>query len=329
MSNPMGSDNATLYDKEFAPGTRVMVAEDDLVTRMMLSATLSGWGLEVIEAGDGDTAFEILTSDNPPRLALLDWIMPGRDGPQVCAELRAGSPEPYIYIILLTSMNKTEDVVAGLDAGADDYVVKPYNPNELRVRLKAGERIVRLQTELIEARERLRDQANRDPMTGLLNRRAMIKKFDDLRAVAVGQGQSLSALLVDIDHFKVINDTHGHDVGDLVIIEVGQRIEEAIGAQGVLSRHGGEEFLVVFPDSDQGKAGGYAEQLRQEIRSRPLVTPDGTSVSLTASMGLITAEISATDDLDAFVKQADEALYLAKEQGRDRVISHLLSRVNA
>lgn len=325
----MGTDNASLYNKDFAPGTRVLVAEDDLVTRMMLSATLAGWGLEVIEVGDGDAAHKVLTSDSPPRLALLDWIMPGRDGPEVCAEVRAGSPEPYIYIILLTSMNKTEDVVAGLDAGADDYVVKPYNPSELRVRLKAGERIVRLQTELIEARERLRDQANRDPMTGLLNRRAMIKKFDDVKTRAISGSQSVSVLIVDIDHFKVINDSHGHDVGDLVIIEVGQRIKESLGDTGVLSRHGGEEFLVVFPDCSMEQAKSYSEKLREQIRSRPLQTPDGLSVSLTASMGLVSAQISNDDDLDAFVKQADDALYQAKEQGRDRVIGTTLSRVSA
>lgn len=328
MSNPTGPNDA-LYDKDFAPGTKVLVAEDDLVTRMMLSATLAGWGLEVIEVGDGDAALEVLTSSDPPRLALCDWIMPGRDGPQVCAEVRSGSPEPYIYIILLTSMNKTEDVVTGLDAGADDYVVKPYNPSELRVRLKAGERIVRLQTELIEARELLRDQANRDPMTGLLNRRAMIKKFGDLQAEALAAGQSLSALLVDIDHFKVINDTHGHDVGDLVIIEVGQRIQQSLAEQAVLSRHGGEEFLVVFPDCPLERAKELSENLREQIRSRPLVTPGGISVSLTASMGLITAQVESGDDLDAFVKQADEALYDAKEQGRDRVIGKTLSRVSA
>ena len=142
MSGEMSPASSSLHDKDFATGTRVLVAEDDPITRMMLSATLSSWGVEAIQVGDGDEALKVMFSDDPPRLALLDWIMPGKDGPQVCKELRTASPEPYIYTILLTSMDRKEDIVAGLDSGADDYVIKPYDPNELRVRLKAGERIV-------------------------------------------------------------------------------------------------------------------------------------------------------------------------------------------
>lgn len=315
---------STLYDKDFTPGTQVLVAEDDLVTRMMLSATLKDWGLEVVEAVDGVEALKVLNSPNPPQLALVDWNMPVKNGLEVCRELRAGAPEPYIYVIILTSMNKSEDVVEGLDSGADDYVVKPYNPGELRVRLKAGDRIVRLQSEFIDAREKLRDLSNRDPMTGLFNRRAIQRKFRDRQQDPTEAGHTLSCLLLDIDHFKLINDTHGHDVGDLVIIEVGRRIREVVGTTGLVSRYGGEEFLLVFPRTENDVAFKYAEELRIAIRSTPLVTEDGTAVNLTVSLGLASAKLHADDIIETYVKVADEALYEAKESGRDRVISRAL-----
>lgn len=319
---------STIFEKGFKPGTQVLVAEDDLVTRMMLKATLSDWGLDVIEAEDGHKALEILLQPQPPQLALVDWNMPGKDGLEVCRRLRADSAEPYVYLIILTSMNKAEDVVTGLDSGADDYVVKPYNPAELRVRLQAGDRIVRLQSELIEARERLRDQANRDPMTGLFNRRAIQRKFRDRQLDPTQVGQPLATLLLDIDHFKLINDTHGHDVGDLVIIEVGNRLREVVGASGLVSRYGGEEFLVVFPHCERALVEECAANLRLAIRSSPLVTPTGVSVSLTASMGLAWSPLQAEDVIEEYVKVADEALYEAKESGRDRVVSRVLERVS-
>jgi two-component system cell cycle response regulator len=319
----MGKGQAmpALFSGDFAPDTPVLVAEDDLVTRMMLSATLSDWGLKVVEAENGNKAMEILSSPDTPRLALLDWNMPGQSGLEVCRTLRAGPAEPYIYVILLTSMNKAEDIVTGLDAGADDYLVKPYNPAELRVRLKAGDRIVRLQAELIEARERLRDQANRDPMTGLFNRRAIQRKYRDRQEDPTEAGQPLSALLVDIDHFKLINDTHGHDVGDIVIVEVGRRLRETVGALGLVSRYGGEEFLVIFPRTPLEEAEQIAARLRMAIRSTPVDCPSGLSVALTASMGLACTLLSPEKEIEEVVKVADEALYRAKQGGRDQVVS--------
>lgn len=314
---------ADLYS-EFAPGTRVLVAEDDMVTRLMLGATLSEWGLHVVEAENGEKAMQILEGPDPPQLALVDWNMPIKNGLEVCRALRSGTAEPYIYLIILTSMNKAEDVVTGLDSGADDYLVKPYNPAELRVRLKAGDRIIRLQSELIEARERLRDQANRDPMTGLLNRRAIQRKYRDAQQNPMEAGQPLSALLLDIDHFKLINDTHGHDVGDLVIIEVGKRVRELIGTAGLVSRYGGEEFLVIFPCTPRDVAEGFAARLRLAIRSEPLLGPNDLAVSLTASLGLASTVLSPNDAIETIVKVADEALYEAKAGGRDRVISRVV-----
>lgn len=319
---------SSLYDKDFAPGTRVLVADDDLVTRMMLTATLNDWGLEVLEAEDGHGALEILTAADPPKLALVDWNMPGKDGLEVCRDVRIKVPEPYIYVIMLTSMSKTEDVVEGLGSGADDYVVKPYNPGELRVRLKAGDRIVRLQAELIAAREALRDQANRDPMTGLLNRRAIQRQFRDRVEDPTAAGQPLAALLIDIDHFKLINDTHGHDVGDQVIVEVGRRIREVVGAQGLVSRYGGEEFLLLFPGCNKEAAEKYATGLHHAFRSAPLIAKNGISVSMTASLGYSADLLQSDDAIEYYVKAADEALYEAKRSGRDRYVFQDVKRTD-
>ncbi len=319
MSSEELTIQSPLHDKDFAPGTRVLIAEDDPITRMMLGATLSSWGVETIQVGDGDEALKVMKGEDPPRLALLDWIMPGKDGPQVCKELRT-SPEPYIYTILLTSMDRKEDLITGLESGADDYLIKPYDPSELRVRLKAGERIVRLQSELIEAREKLRIQATRDPLTNLLNRRAMYDAFEERLARAVRKGEPLSTLLVDIDHFKKINDTYGHDAGDLVLVEISRRMASSIRQYDVLSRHGGEEFLMLFPDTGPEEGFQVAEKLRQVVRSTPIVLEDGRELQVTASMGLLSLVPQAGHDQSKLVNCADEALYEAKQAGRDRVV---------
>jgi diguanylate cyclase (GGDEF)-like protein len=282
-----------------------------------------------VEAEDGIKAMEILRAADPPQLALVDWNMPLKNGLEVCRALREGMPEPYIYLIILTSMNKAEDVVTGLDSGADDYVMKPYNPGELRVRLKAGDRIIRLQAELIAARETLRDQANRDPMTGLFNRRAIQRKYRDRQEDPTEAGQPISVLLLDIDHFKLINDTHGHDVGDIVIIEVGKRVRDLLGTVGLVSRYGGEEFLVIFPRCSRATAEEFAESLRQAIRSEPVAANDGLAVNLTASIGLASTVLSPHDAIEVIVKVADEALYEAKAGGRDQVVSRDVTESSA
>lgn len=320
MSSEELTLQSPLHDKDFAPGTRVLIAEDDPITRMMLGATLSSWGVETIQVGDGDEALKVMQSEDPPRLALLDWIMPGKDGPQVCKELRTGAPEPYIYTILLTSMDRKEDLITGLESGADDYLIKPYDPSELRVRLKAGERIVRLQAELISAREALRIQATRDSLTGLLNRRAMHDSFEEQLSRARRKSEFVSVLLVDIDHFKRINDTYGHDAGDTVLVEVSQRMNNSIRKYDILSRHGGEEFLLLFPECNVEQGQAIAQKLREVVRGKSVSLDNGTTLQVTASMGLLTLVPGEEHTQSQLVNAADEALYEAKQTGRDRVV---------
>src|SRR5579871_725939 len=204
---------------------KILAAEDNPIFQTMLRSMLTKWGYEVVIGRDGIEALDILQQENAPRLAILDWMMPGLDGVEVCRRVRAGRSEPYIYILLLTARNDSQDVVEAIDAGADDYLTKPFNTLELRARLRAGRRIIELQEELLVAREALRQQAMHDGLTGLLNRTAILGVLQQELARANRDNQSVSILMVDLDHFKQINDSLGHLAGDAVLEEAAVRMK--------------------------------------------------------------------------------------------------------
>ena len=181
---------------------KILAAEDNLIFQSMVRNMLTKWGYDVISAADGMAAWEILQSEDAPRLAILDWMMPGLDGPEVCRRLRALGREPYIYILLLTARSQSHDLVEGIEAGADDYLRKPLNSMELRARLRAGRRIVELQEQLLLAREALRQQATHDGLTGLLNRSAVMEILQKELARSEREDQPLSVLLVDLDRLS-------------------------------------------------------------------------------------------------------------------------------
>src|SRR4051794_17238522 len=226
---------------------RVLAAEDNPVFQSMLRSMLNKWGYSPIMARDGNEAWRILESENAPRLAVLDWMMPGIDGVEICRRLRSLNPEPYIYILLLTARTESQDLIEGMDAGADDYLTKPFNAHELRVRLHAGRRILDLQEELLKAREALRKQATHDGLTGLLNRTGILEKLDDELSRATRTGTPVSVLMADLDLFKSINDTRGHLAGDAVLREAARRLKAAARRYDSVGRYGGEEFLIVLP----------------------------------------------------------------------------------
>src|ERR671924_385299 len=195
----------------------VLIAEDDMVSRRLLEAMLTRWGYEVAVTRDGVEAWEVLQGADAPPLAILDWMMPGMDGVEVCRKVRQCGQEPYIYLLLLTTMGDKENIIEGLDAGADDYLAKPFDPHELQVRLRTGKRIMTLQAELIEAREALRVQAMHDALTGVWNRRAILEVLAKELARSRREGVPVAAAIADLDYFKRINDTYGHIVGDMVL----------------------------------------------------------------------------------------------------------------
>lgn len=311
---------------------RVLAAEDNPVFQSMLRTMLTKWGYEAVMARDGTEAWNVLQSADAPRLAILDWMMPGIDGVEVCRRVRSASREPYIYILLLTARTDSEDLVEGMEAGADDYLTKPFNAHELRVRLRAGCRILDLQEQLLHAREALRDQATHDGLTKLFNRTAILEVLRNEIARAEREHQPLSVLMLDLDRFKNINDTYGHLNGDAVLGEAAIRMRGAIRRYDAVGRYGGEEFLVVLPGCDLADARSQAERLRETIAGAPFATTT-QPLRVTMSVGVSCARYLHSQrpegqhpdfqypDADMLIRQADEALYRAKAQGRNRVES--------
>jgi PleD family two-component response regulator len=229
---------------------KILLADDEPIARTMLEHWLVGWGYQVTLARDGESALQALKDDPELRLLVVDWVMPKKDGIEVCKEIRSGLQEPYVYVVLLTAKDDKSDIIAGLDAGADDYLVKPCNPLELKVRLRAGRRVIELQEQLVSARESLRFEAMHDSLTGLLNRGAVLEQLSKELLRASRRGAPVSVLMGDLDHFKSINDTHGHVAGDAVLKETARRLKAGVRAYDSVGRLGGEEFIAVLPECD-------------------------------------------------------------------------------
>jgi two-component system, cell cycle response regulator len=298
-------------------GIRVLVAEDDASSRFRLQAALRAWGYEVTSVADGRQAIAELARADGPSLAVLDWSMPEADGLEVCRALRRNPDGRYVYAILLTSHDRDEDVIAGFDAGADDYVTKPFNTKELRARVRSGARIVQLQHQLVAAREELREKAMYDPLTGLLTRGAFFEISDHEYARARRSRTPLSIVMADIDHFKSINDRFGHLGGDEVLREVARRLQATFRKEDAVGRYGGEEFVALAVGCEAADALRLAERFRQAVGHEPFaIGPDRLDV--TTSVGVVTG--TAADSLEDLVRAADEALYGAKASGRNRVV---------
>ena len=297
---------------------RVLAAEDNPVFQSMLRSMLTRWGYDAVIAGDGSEAWNRLQSDDAPRLAVLDWMMPGMDGVEICRRVRAAAREPYIYILLLTARTDSQDLIEGMDAGADDYLTKPFNAHELRVRLRAGKRILDLQEELLQTREALRLQATHDSLTGLLNRASIFETLHRDLARAARERQPVAVLLVDLDRFKLINDTRGHQAGDAVLREAARRMQNAVRRYDAIGRYGGEEFVLVLPGCSAGDAAQQAERIRDAFAREPFTDGQGR-FTVTCSIGVAWLDGCKNGDADRLVREADEALYRAKDLGRNRV----------
>jgi two-component system, cell cycle response regulator len=297
---------------------KVLVAEDNLTMRIMVAGILERWGHQAIPAVDGEEAWRILQQVDAPRIALLDWEMPRMDGIEVCRRLRGREKEgaEYTYVILLTSRNEKQEIVAGIEAGADDYVVKPFDQHELRARMRTGGRIIGLQMELQRQKEEYRKLSRTDPLTGCLNRRAIMERLAEEIARARREKKIIGISLIDIDHFKFVNDSHGHAVGDVVLRELVLRLKHAIRAPETFGRIGGEEFLALYSTTG-GEAMLMAnERLRILIEGTPF-TSQGVDLPVTISIGVTTT--AGDETVDAAIARADRALYCAKENGRNRV----------
>ena len=297
---------------------KVLIAEDDSITRRMLEAFLVKWGYEVLVAKEGEEAWGIVQGNDAPRLAVLDWMMPGRDGIDICRSVRQRKGRPYVYIVLLTARGRKEDVVEGLEAGADDYVTKPFDPYELRARLRAGRRIVELQEQLLQAREALHDQASRDPLTGLWNHGTILAILRKEVARNCRTQSPFAVAMADVDRFKTINDTYGHQAGDVVLREASRRLRGGMRTYDSLGRYGGDEFLAVVPGCNPEGVARFAESFRARIDRKAVETPVGM-IPITLSLGVVALQNLCDVKAETLVRVADAALYRAKIGGRNRV----------
>jgi len=295
---------------------KILIAEDDLTTRSILRAVLMKWGYDVEAVNDGNEALAALLREDPPKLAVLDWMMPGISGVEICARLRAEDNPLPPYLILLTARDKKEDIVKGLQSGANDYILKPFDNEELRARLRVGERMIDLQDKLFQSIEQQKKLALTDPLTGIANRRAILDRLEMEMARAERKNTSLWIAILDIDHFKRINDNFGHLVGDRVLQECVERISRSIRKYDCFGRYGGEEFLLVFPTADNGAEIQAMERIRKTIADESM-TVEGIPISITVSLGA--ARWNRKDNIDDLILKADDALYQAKKNGRNRI----------
>jgi two-component system, cell cycle response regulator len=296
---------------------KVLIAENDPVSRRILEVFLSRWGYRVVVAASGTEALELLEQIDAPRLAVLDWMLPGLEGIQVCRKIRELADRPYVYILLLSARTEKQDLLLGLESGADDYLTKPFDTQELRARLQVGQRILELQDSLMVASVELLFRATHDALTGIANRDVVLDALRRESSRQLREGGSFGIVLLDVDHFKSVNDNYGHLCGDAVLQEVVRRVNSTVRAYDTVGRYGGEEFLIVAPSSGAEGVLRLSERIRRTIEATPIVTEAG-EISVTVSLGLAVSNETAHLNSKMMLSTADEALYRAKAEGRNR-----------
>jgi two-component system chemotaxis response regulator CheY len=292
---------------------KILVAEDEGMTAALLRGMLTALGHKVTLASDGLDAWQMLQGESWP-LVLSDWLMPGLDGLSLCRQIRQrGDSSSYTYIILTTVRGGRADRMEGLKAGADDFLVKPIDREELAVRLEIARRIIAVQERLERQNARLAELASTDELTGLINRREFFRTLEASFALASRQRQPLSLVLLDVDHFKSFNDTFGHPAGDAALRAFADAVKSGCRQYEPVARYGGEEFAVILLGADRESACRVAERMRMILARR-----EWLHRPLTASLGIATTG-PRVRSVSSLVEQADLALYSSKRRGRDRV----------
>lgn len=297
---------------------KILIADDNPLDLSVLKLTLEKWDYEVLTATNGKEALDIMSEDDAPSLLILDWMMPEMTGIEVCAELRFQHTKRYMYILILSSRSEKSDLISGMNSGADDYLEKPVDINELQVRLQAGRRIIELQEDLIAAREELRIQATQDFLTGISNRLEIMTFLGRELSRASRTRGSMAVMMGDIDTFKQINDTYGHPSGDAVIKEVANRIGSCLREYDSVGRFGGEEFLIVVVEIQPDHIKTFTERIRKSIADTPIAIPN-SEITVTMSFGAVAYTPGEAANKDDLIARADVALYRAKDAGRNRV----------
>jgi diguanylate cyclase (GGDEF)-like protein len=301
------------------------LVDDEPTQRLITARLLKRAGFQVDTAENGKEALARIAEKSYP-LLITDWEMPEMDGVALCRAVRSANLDGYIYTILLTSRDAIEHLVAGLQAGADDYLTKPVLEPELLARLNTGKRIVNLERSLRAANDENRRLSITDPLTGAFNRRYLMEKLPSEVERSVRYAHNLSLLMCDVDHFKRINDTHGHQVGDEVLKRVVDIIKSKVRGTDWVARYGGEEFVIVLPETPYSNALKVAETLRAALMQTPILCNDLT-LSVTASFGVTgwDSAVPHLDVVDAMVARCDASVYESKAAGRDRVTGKIMA----
>jgi diguanylate cyclase (GGDEF)-like protein len=297
---------------------RILVAEDDPVSLRLLQACLVEWGYKVTSVTDGQKALEVFQGRKAPRPAILNWIMPGMNGIDICREIKKRTRKPYTYILMLTAKAKEQDVVEGLQSGADDYLSKPCNPHELRARLRAGRRILDLREQLLSAYRLIEAQMTVDPLTGVWSRTVILDILKRQLTLSSESDSPMSLVVANIDHIHDINATFGPLAGDTVLREVGRRFRAALRPPDSIGRSEAGEFVIVLPRCDAPTAASLAEKFRARVDRRAVDTSEGM-VPVTVSLGVMVAPSGKALELDAAWRLAAGAVSRAKANGRNRV----------
>lgn len=310
---------------ELEKTARILVVDDHPDNIELLKARLEARGYEVDTAEDGEEALKKVF-ERPPSLVLLDVMMPRMDGFETVRRIKANKDMPFIPVIMQTALDSTQDIVEGLNAGADDYVTKPLNFAELEARVKSLLRIKALQ-ESLEERERQLEEINEklermsmtDGLTGIANRRSLEEKLRDMFEHSLRLHEPISVVMCDIDRFKSVNDTYGHQAGDDVLKQFAKVLHDEAREIDRVGRYGGEEFMLLLPGTVLDAAVTFAERVRHAIESHTFEFEGGT-LQRTMSLGVASWPHPKIHQCDGLIKAADDALYVAKKTGRNRVI---------
>jgi diguanylate cyclase (GGDEF)-like protein len=304
---------------------RILIVDDHDDNVELLRMRLEAWGYRTASERDGEAALAAVEAE-PPDLVLLDVMMPKVDGFEVARRVKANRALPFIPIIMQTALDSTDDKVNGLEAGADDYITKPIDFAELKARIKSMLRIKGLQEaleererELLEVNERLRHMSQTDGLTGLDNRRHIEERLREMWEHGQRLHEPVACVMADLDKFKSVNDTYGHQAGDAVLKQLAQILKREAREIDRVGRYGGEEFMLLLPGTVLDAAVTFAERVRKEVEGHTF-TFEGGSVRRTASFGVSAWPHPRITDCEALVRAADDALYVAKESGRNRVV---------
>ncbi len=296
---------------------KILIAEDESIFRRMVKKNLLEAGYEVVEAEDGQTAWELFQRESF-HFVITDWMMPKMNGPELVRNIRTGGSKNYTYIIMLTAMDEKDNIIFGLESGADEYLTKPFNSRELKARVASGMRILKLEEQLLQAHEQMEALAMHDSLTGLLNRRAIEEYAEAEFSLSGRKERPMSAILIDIDHFKNINDRYGHKAGDYALQQVAKTFQADLRKYDRVGRWGGEEFILILADTRLQDAATVAERVRVRTAKLQLNLENSESFSVNISLG-VACTACHFESLTKFIDAADQALYQAKQSGRNRV----------